>query len=111
MVKHRWRDGTTSWILPGGGLLPGEKPEEAALRELYEETRLTGKIVRFLFTMPYNLGTSMTFLVEVDPDAQASLGYDPEESAGKSQNVKRMWDGFQLMTCAKIQKCNEFLPV
>ncbi|HEU5378721.1 MAG TPA: NUDIX hydrolase [Ktedonobacteraceae bacterium] len=27
MVKHRWRDGTTSWILPGGALLPEEKSE------------------------------------------------------------------------------------
>jgi NUDIX domain len=31
LVKHRWRDGTTSWILPGGALLAGETPEEAVL--------------------------------------------------------------------------------
>ncbi|MEO8953151.1 MAG: NUDIX hydrolase [Ktedonobacteraceae bacterium] len=79
LVKHRWRDGTTSWILPGGALLPGEKSEEAALRELYEETGLNGKIMRFLFTIPYDLGTSAVFLVEIDPHAQAVLGYDPEE--------------------------------
>ena len=86
MVKHRWRDGTTSWILPGGALLPEEKPEEAALRELYEETGLKGTILRFLFTLPYDLGTSATFLVEVDADAQVALGYDPEE-AQKEQKM------------------------
>ena len=80
LVKHLWRDGTTSWILPGGALLPDEEPEAAALRELDEETGLTGAIVRFLFTMPYDLGTSTTFLVEVGAAAQASLGYDPEEA-------------------------------
>jgi 8-oxo-dGTP pyrophosphatase MutT (NUDIX family) len=79
LVKHRWRDGSTSWILPGGALLPQEKPEEAALRELEEETGLKGKLIRFLFTLPYELGTSAIFLVEVDDQAQISLGYDPEE--------------------------------
>jgi 8-oxo-dGTP pyrophosphatase MutT (NUDIX family) len=79
LVKHRWHDGTTSWILPGGALLPGETPEEAVVRELDEETGLKGTIVRFLFSMPYDLGTSATFLVEVDASAQVSLGYDPEE--------------------------------
>ncbi len=53
--------------------------EEAALRELYEETGLKGSILRFLFTLPYDLGTSTIFRVEVDSDAQVVLGYDPEE--------------------------------
>lgn len=30
------------WVLPGGGIDPGEAPETAALRELWEETGLTG---------------------------------------------------------------------
>lgn len=30
------------WVLPGGGIDPGEDPETAALRELWEETGLTG---------------------------------------------------------------------
>ena len=79
MVKHRWRDESTSWILPGGAFLPQERPEEAVLRELEEETGLKGKVLRFLFTLPYELGTSTVFLVEVDAGAQIALGYDPEE--------------------------------
>ena len=81
LVKHRWRDGSASWILPGGGLLPGELPEIAALRELQEETGLQGRVVRYLFTRPYDLGSSATFLVEVDPEACIALGSDPEEPA------------------------------
>ncbi|MGC4190177.1 MAG: NUDIX domain-containing protein [Thermomicrobiales bacterium] len=30
------------WVLPGGGIDPDEDPETAALRELWEETGLTG---------------------------------------------------------------------
>ncbi len=88
LVKHRWHDGTSSWILPGGALLPGENPEEAVLRELDEETGLKGTVVRFLFTMPYDLGTSATFLVEVNATAQVSLGYDPEEAQESSKMLQ-----------------------
>jgi 8-oxo-dGTP pyrophosphatase MutT (NUDIX family) len=33
---------TRVWMTPGGGVKPGEKPEEAALRELWEETGVVG---------------------------------------------------------------------
>ena len=36
------RDGGHFWITPGGGLNEGETPEEAAHRELFEETGLKG---------------------------------------------------------------------
>jgi len=65
--------------LPGGGLQGDESAEEGALRELLEETGLHGRVVRWLFSIPYRLGSSTTFLVEVDEGVDVQLGIDPEE--------------------------------
>jgi 8-oxo-dGTP pyrophosphatase MutT (NUDIX family) len=41
MVRHI----TRGWELPGGSLLPGEEVELGALRELQEETGMSGEII------------------------------------------------------------------
>ncbi len=87
MVQHQRRDGTTYWQLPGGGVIEHESLEAAVLRELYEETKLAGTIVRFLFTIPYKYGLSTTFLIEIDPGGSPSLGADPEEVAADHRKL------------------------
>jgi 8-oxo-dGTP pyrophosphatase MutT (NUDIX family) len=43
---HDPRDGKTFWMPPGGGSYPGETPEQAAVREVREETGLDVRVLR-----------------------------------------------------------------
>lgn len=53
------------WVLPGGGVEAQEPPEEAVVRELYEETGLSVQIVRKVAEyLPTNKLTQLTHLFE-----------------------------------------------
>lgn len=49
LVKHREdKSGRTYWIIPGGGIEPGETEEDCLRREMREETGLEIRVVRLL---------------------------------------------------------------
>ncbi len=48
LVQRDIEPGIGKWCLPGGLMEPGEKPEETAIRETFEETGLQVQIQRLL---------------------------------------------------------------
>jgi ADP-ribose pyrophosphatase YjhB (NUDIX family) len=65
LVKRR---DVAIWVLPGGGIDPGETPAEACLREVFEETGLHVAIRRQIaIYTPINKLTYHTYVFECTP--------------------------------------------
>lgn len=89
LMIHTYRFGRYIYELPGGGIEVGETPEEAAVRELWEECGLVGTVVRPLNVLHRSNGNNeYVFLVEVSADQEPIVGYDPEVSEGEEQAIK-----------------------
>jgi len=90
MVKHR-HQGEEWWCLPGGGLEPGETPEQGALRELREECNVTGTAIRQTSYLCYAPNDeTYSFLVDIAGQAP-SLGRDPGVAPGQEVLVAVQW--------------------
>ena len=85
----RPEDGTW-WFTPGGGLEPGELPDEGARRELAEETGLVAEILdgpvwhrvaEFDFLGEHYRQSEVFYLARVDRHEVDTSGFQPLESS------------------------------
>ncbi len=61
MVNHR-HEGEEWWCLPGGRIEVDERPEQAALRELWEECRVRGTVIRQHLSLLLHLMINITHI-------------------------------------------------
>ena len=91
LMEKLFYDGRSFFSIPGGGIEPGETPEQAAIRELKEECGLDGTIIRKLAEIYNNGRTEHVFEVSVPEDQNAITGYDPEEPMDNQPIKEVLW--------------------
>jgi predicted acetyltransferase/8-oxo-dGTP pyrophosphatase MutT (NUDIX family) len=90
LVMARRLDGREYAVLPGGGIEPGESPEQAAVRELAEECSLTGTVVRRLFDRDDGGRPASYVLVDV-PEGEPVLGGAEAEAHSEDDHYQPLW--------------------
>lgn len=85
LVIRRTKHGRRYAVLPSGSVERNESAQEAALRELREETSLLGELREHLWTLEHNDRVADYFLVAVPASQMAMSG--PESSRETSENT------------------------
>lgn len=99
------RGGGSFWVLPGGAIEAGESAEEAAVREVAEETGLDVRLERLLFVE----GPGMAGGIEIKQPRYTYLARDTggelRPDYGEVAEVAWLpldWDGFDSATRATL---------
>jgi 8-oxo-dGTP pyrophosphatase MutT (NUDIX family) len=76
---HRVNNGDEYYVFPGGGVEDGETPEQAALREIFEETSVTVVPKKFVYHITWDTGEENFFYLCDYVSGDPKLSPDSEE--------------------------------
>ena len=91
LICHtRHSDGASYWVIPGGGIEPGESEEECVIREMKEETNLDVIVDRLLIERNTIPGDAYlihkTYLCRI-VGGEPAPGYEPEPEAAAHYSI------------------------
>ena len=94
LVQRKFPPSAGSWVLPGGFVDQGERPEEAVLRELSEEAGLEGRNPRLLMVMGDPQRDPRKHIVSIVYEVDAKVNQ-------KEAMMRKMLDFGQFQTFSK----------
>lgn len=111
LIQHRFHsNGYSYWLIPGGGLEPGESEADCVQREMREETGLEVQVERLLLEELAHRNDRTyqvykTFLCHA-VNGEAQPGYEPESDAANTYAIAAVrwfdlrdavqWDGLVM---------------
>ncbi|MEJ1281205.1 nudix (nucleoside diphosphate linked moiety X)-type motif 10 [Cricetulus griseus] len=89
------------WIVPGGGMEPEEEPDGAAVREVYEEAGVKGKLGRLLGVFEQNQDRKHRTYVFVLTVTELLEDWEDSVSIGRKREWFKIEDAIKVLQCHK----------
>jgi 8-oxo-dGTP diphosphatase len=113
LVIKRYYDGTHYAVLPGGSVEPGETFEQAAVRELWEESTLHARIDRQVLAGEHN-GREARYFLMADVEGTPELSGPELADHGPDNSFELVWarpDEFPRLGLHPAHLCGDLPPV
>ncbi|XP_020336585.1 diphosphoinositol polyphosphate phosphohydrolase 3-beta-like [Oncorhynchus nerka] len=89
------------WIVPGGGMEPEEEPCGAAVREVYEEAGVKGKLGRLLGVFEHNQDRKHRTYVYVLTVTETLEDWEDSVNIGRKRKWFKIDEAIQVLQCHK----------